>query len=65
MFSPEDKKPIYIENLKKRIGDKAFNMTQKLYNSHIDEFNRYIEEFNKVKKYDIDYFLNEINSKAI
>ena len=40
-------------------------MTQKLYNSHIDEFNRYIEEFNKVKKYDIDYFLNEINSKAI
>lgn len=65
MFSPEDKKSIYIENLKKRIGDNAFNMTQKLYNSHIDEFNRYIEEFNKVKKYDIDYFLKEINDKAI
>lgn len=65
LFSTNDKRDIYIENLRKRIGDNAFNEVQKLYNEHIDDFNRYIEDFNKIKKCDIDCFLNEINSKAI
>ena len=64
LFSPDDKIPVYEENLRKRIGNSAFNSAKALLMqnySKLASFKKYF--FTKVAKHDINYFL-ELNSKV-
>lgn len=64
LFSPEDKIPVYEENLRKRLGDTGFNSAKALLMQNYDKllsFKKYF--FTKVAKHDLNYFL-ELNSKV-
>lgn len=64
LFSPDDKIPIYEENLKKRIGEVAFNKAKSLLTPHYNKLLKFKEYFfTKVAKHDLNYFL-ELNSKV-
>ena len=64
LFSPDDKIPIYEENLRNRIGNNAFEAAKQLLVENYDkllDFKNYF--FNKVAVHDLNYFL-EINDKV-